>query len=62
MMRERDEMKMTLRDVVEKEEMLRDGVWEEMVRQAWRDYVNTVNREDSTNGPPVFKTNRNWFY
>ncbi len=26
-------------------ELVRDGVWEEMVRQAWRDYVNTVNRE-----------------
>jgi hypothetical protein len=25
--------------------LVRDGVWEEMVRQAWRDYVNTVNRE-----------------
>ena len=29
----------------EKIELARDGVWEEMVRQAWRDYVNTVNRE-----------------
>jgi hypothetical protein len=25
--------------------MVRDGVWEEMVRQAWRDYINTVNRD-----------------
>jgi len=24
---------------------VRDGVWEEMVRQAWRDYLNTVNRK-----------------
>jgi hypothetical protein len=33
---------------VEEEEvaMVRDGVWEEMVRQAWRDYVNTVNRDN----------------
>ncbi len=32
---------------IEREEaaMVRDGVWEEMVRQAWRDYINTVNRD-----------------
>ncbi len=32
---------------MEREEatMVRDGVWEEMVRQAWRDYINTVNRD-----------------
>ena len=29
-------------------EMVRDGVWEEMVRQAWRDYINTVNRQHQT--------------
>ena len=30
------------------EEMVRDGVWEEMVRQGWRDYINTVNRQHQT--------------
>jgi hypothetical protein len=40
----------------EEVEMVRDGVWEEMVRQAWRDYVNTVNRDNQTK--PLYLNHR----
>jgi len=31
----------------------RDGVWEEMVRQAWADYINTINREKELYGVKI---------